>query len=209
MSNPIRVAIAGLSASPLAWANISHLPVLQHHPRYELAALITRSSDTAKATIAAHSLPSSIKVFSSTAEAAADSSIDLIVISVKMPLHHELALPALKAGKSIYVEWPLASSVAEAEVLAKAARENGTKSFVGLQDGLDPTTQTIKKLLDDGRIGDVWSSTVTFNVGNMMGNWRQVQEKNSYFVEKDAGGDALSIPAVHSEYPTISHRMTR
>lgn len=126
-----------------------------------------------------------------------------------MPLHHELALPALKAGKSIYVEWPLASSVAEAEVLAKAARENGTKSFVGLQDGLDPTTQTIKKLLDDGRIGDVWSSTVTFNVGNMMGNWRQVQEKNSYFVEKDAGGDALSIPAVHSEYPTISHRMTR
>lgn len=48
------------------------------------------------------------KAYSSAEYIAKDPDVDLVVISVKLPFHRDLALPALKAGKDVFVEWPLA-----------------------------------------------------------------------------------------------------
>src|SRR6266851_2685269 len=47
--------------------------------------------------------------------------VDLVVITVKVPFHLELAQAALAAGKHVYCEWPLARSTAEAQMLAASA----------------------------------------------------------------------------------------
>ena len=46
--------------------------------------------------------------------------------------HHALALPALKAGKSVFIEWPLAVNSTEAEELASLARSHDATTVVGV-----------------------------------------------------------------------------
>lgn len=42
-------------------------------------------------------------------------------------------MPALHAGKDVFVEWPLGASLAEAEEVTSLAKEKGVKTYVGLQ----------------------------------------------------------------------------
>jgi hypothetical protein len=63
----------------------------------------------------------------------ADPNIDLVVVGVKVPLHKQLALPALKAGKDVFVEWPLVTGEDEAQELVREAKEGGGRTIVGLQ----------------------------------------------------------------------------
>ena len=55
------------------------------------------------------------------------------------PLHKQLAIPALKAKKDVFVEWPLANGLQEAEELAALAKKQGVKTVVGLQARLAPS----------------------------------------------------------------------
>lgn len=47
-------------------------------------------------------------------------------------------MPALRAKKDIFVEWPLASSLADAEEMAALAKKQGVKTWVGLQARMQP-----------------------------------------------------------------------
>lgn len=107
--SPIRLGIIGLSADKSAWATAAHLTPLQSAPLSDLYTLIavgTSRPETAKAAAKAYGLPED-KAYSSAEAIANDPDVDMVVVSVKTPLHKELAVPALKAGKMVFVEWPL------------------------------------------------------------------------------------------------------
>lgn len=53
-------------------------------------------------------------------------------------MHKQLTLPALKAKKDVFVEWPLASNLADAEEMAALAKKQGVKTWVGLQARMQP-----------------------------------------------------------------------
>ena len=57
----------------------------------------------------------------------------------QVPLHKQLAIPALKAKKDVFVEWPLANGLQEAEELAALAKKQDVKTVVGLQARLAPS----------------------------------------------------------------------
>lgn len=93
---------------------------------------------------------------------AKDPNIDLVVCSIRVDRHFQAISPALKAGKNVFVEWPLAASLQEAEELLRLKNENGVKiAAVGLQARQAPIIGKIKELIDEGRIGKVLSSTFT------------------------------------------------
>ena len=46
-----------------------------------------------------------------------------MVVSVKVPFHHELVLAALEAGKAVLCEWPLGNGLTEATEMAALARQ--------------------------------------------------------------------------------------
>lgn len=105
----IRLGIIGLSADKSAWAAAAHVTPLQSAPLsdlYTLKAVGTSRPETAKAAAKAYGL-SEDKAYSSAEAIANDADVDMVVVSVKTPLHKELAMPALKAGKMVFVEWPL------------------------------------------------------------------------------------------------------
>jgi len=132
----INLAIVGLSGrDPPSWSSIAHLNPLRSPSLstfYHIVALCTSSPLSANAAAEKYGLAKD-KAYSSVEELAKDPDIDMVVIAVKVPLHKQLTMPILEAGKDVLVEWPLAKNLAEAEELAALAKKTGTRTMVGLQ----------------------------------------------------------------------------
>ncbi len=59
-------------------------------------------------------------------------------------MHRQLTLPALKAKKDVFVEWPLGRTLAEAEEMAALAKSMGVKTVVGLQARQAPSIRKVR-----------------------------------------------------------------
>ena len=97
--------------------------------------------------------------------AIADSQINTVVIATRHDTHAALTCEALRAGKHVFVEKPLALNVAELDQIEKAyaaaARESGVKLMVGFNRRFSPLTQKMKSLL--GGVGEPKCFVVTVN----------------------------------------------
>lgn len=86
--------------------------------------------------------------------------LDLCLIPTGLHLHASMTLRALRAGASVLVEKPLATSTDDAQAIMRLERETGRFVAVGFQDLYTDSTWVIKQQLLDGIIGKV--KTVTF-----------------------------------------------
>ncbi|MFF0988530.1 Gfo/Idh/MocA family protein [Kocuria nitroreducens] len=92
---------------------------------------------------------------------------DIHVVDICTPghLHADMAVAALKAGKHVLVEKPLANTVAEAERMvaaAAAARDRGVRSMVGFNYRRVPALALARELIADGRLGRVRQVRVSY-----------------------------------------------
>jgi predicted dehydrogenase len=143
----------------------AHLPYLIQSPHYEITALCNSSVKSAEAAIKRHSLPSSTKAYGSPEELAKDPNVDLVVCSVRVDRHYALTMPALKAGKAAFVEWPLGSNLQQAEEMLAAAKNSGSQTIVSLQSRISPYIQKVKNLVESKRVGELLSSNLTYVSG--------------------------------------------
>ncbi len=127
----------------------------------ELAAVCTRRPGSAAAAAAAYGVPG----FHDVAELAAHPDIDLISVVVKVPGHHRAVMAALDAGKHVFCEWPLGLDVAEAEEMADLADSRGVVTGVGLQGRHTPELSTLKALVEDGFVGELFSVDMRWLTG--------------------------------------------
>jgi predicted dehydrogenase len=88
----------------------------------------------------------------------ARDDVDVVDICTPGDSHAEIAVAALAAGKHVICEKPLANSVAEAEQMtaaADAAYAGGVRAMVGFTYRRVPAIALARRLVQDGRIGDV------------------------------------------------------
>ena len=85
-----------------------------------------------------------------------DQSIDAVLIATPISTHFDLASRALRAGKHVFVEKPLASSAAEAGELVDIAGETERMLMCGHTFLYSPPVRSVKRLLDEGEVGDVY-----------------------------------------------------
>ncbi|KAF4832384.1 Galactose/lactose metabolism regulatory protein GAL80 [Colletotrichum tropicale] len=196
---PIRVGIIGLSASAkTAWASRAHLPYLLSplgHSKYQITALLNSSVDAANRAIKAYDLPAETKAYGNPEDLAGDPNVDLVVVSVRVDLHHDTALPSVKADKDVYIEWPLAQDAKHAKVLADAAKNAGGETLVGIQGRTVPLYHKIGDLLREGRIGKVLSSEVKAAGGLI--DRAVVPVDLKYFTDMSIGGNIFTIGFGH------------
>ena len=91
-------------------------------------------------------------------EVVARDDIGLVDICTPGDTHSEIAVAALRAGKHVLCEKPLANTVAEAEKMTAAATEaadHGVRSTVGFNYRRVPALALARNLVADGRIGVV------------------------------------------------------
>ncbi|MFN4243930.1 MAG: Gfo/Idh/MocA family protein [Tepidisphaerales bacterium] len=95
----------------------------------------------------------------------ADPAVDVVVIATRSDAHAPLAEAALRAGKHVVVEKPMAVNLAEADRLIRAATElgsdpasgrvNGPQLLVRLSKRFDPTFRKAEQTLAAGELGKV------------------------------------------------------
>lgn len=120
--------------------------------------------------------------------------VQLVIICTPHNLHHPMVTRALKAGKHVICEKPIAVSVAESDEMIECARECGKKLFVGLNMRYDPRNQAIAQLMQDGQLGKVFLARV-----NYMGyEVKRFEDPNNWKGDlKRAGGGVLLDGGYH------------
>jgi predicted dehydrogenase len=83
---------------------------------------------------------------------------DIHLIDVASPgfMHKEIVIAALEAGKHVLCEKPLANTLDEAGEMLAAARKAGTIAMVNFNYRRVPAVQLAKRLIDEGRIGEIY-----------------------------------------------------
>jgi predicted dehydrogenase len=161
MAAKIRVGIVGATVTPggSGWGANAHVPALQSLPEYELKAVCTAHPETARASAAAFGAELAFHNFD---DMLASPDVDLVVVVVRVPGHHDLVMKALDSGKSVFCEWPLGRTVAEAEAMANLAAKRSLRTVVGLQARSDPTLMYARELVEQGHIGDLLSVNFSY-----------------------------------------------
>jgi len=86
----------------------------------------------------------------------ADPEVDAVVISAPARDHHALGTAALRAGKHVYVEKPLALTLADARDLERSAQDAGRILMTGHLLLYHPAVLLLKDLIDRGELGDIY-----------------------------------------------------
>ncbi len=99
-----------------------------------------------------------------------NSSIEAIVISATPEsTHYPMARDALKAGKHVFLEKPIAIELAEADELIALARQKNLKFTIGYSQRFNPKYAYVKKALSDGVIGRAVSVLVSRHITRSLG----------------------------------------
>ena len=91
-----------------------------------------------------------------------DDSVDAVYVLTNMESHCDLAVKAMDAGKPVYIEKPVASSVAELRIIEECAKANGVACMLGHNYIYEPGVHRIKTMIDDGALGDVSAHVLGF-----------------------------------------------
>ncbi|MFD1954341.1 Gfo/Idh/MocA family protein [Paenibacillus thailandensis] len=92
----------------------------------------------------------------------ARDDIDLIDINAPSDAHKQIAIAAAEAGKHLFCEKPLALSLADAREMLDAAERAGVKHMIGFNYRFAPAVQLAKKLIAEGRIGQIYHIRAVF-----------------------------------------------
>jgi predicted dehydrogenase len=154
--DPIRVGLVGASARG-GWAKDSHIRALKALSDFELAAVATRNAESAREAAQAFGAKAS---FGDYRDLVVSDSIDLVVVSIKVPDHLAVVEAALAAGKHVLSEWALGRNTEEADRMAQAARIAGVRTAIGLQGRASPAVRRAAELVRDGAIGRPLSASI-------------------------------------------------
>lgn len=83
----------------------------------------------------------------------ADSSVDIVNICTESGYHAPIAINAMRAGKHVLVEKPMAMSLAEADLMIRTAKEMNVKLGVVHQNRFNPPVKRLRGALETGRFG--------------------------------------------------------
>ena len=99
-------------------------------------------------------------------EVLADESLDAVIIATPVSRHYPMAAAALRAGKHVFVEKPLAGSAVEAADLIDLAQSEGLVLMPGHTFLYSPPVLMIKSLIESGELGEIYFiSTSRVNLG--------------------------------------------
>ncbi|MBU0639637.1 MAG: Gfo/Idh/MocA family oxidoreductase [Planctomycetes bacterium] len=101
-----------------------------------------------------------IRSYAAVDELLADKAVHAVAVTVPTPLHAELTVRALHAGKHVLCEKPMALTLADCDRMIAAATDTGRTLMVAQCIRFWPQYETIKRLVDEGQIGPVRFATL-------------------------------------------------
>jgi NADPH:quinone reductase-like Zn-dependent oxidoreductase/predicted dehydrogenase len=187
---PIGVGIIGASPSG-GWAAATHVPALRALPRYDLRAVATNRPESARRAAAEWD----VEAFHDPRQLIAHPGVDLVVVAVKVPDHHDLVAQAVAAGKMVFSEWPLGIDLPQAEDLTAMAAAAGVPTVIGLQARFDPVVAHVRDLIRQGYLGRVLATNL---VGSGQAWGPVIDPSRAYAFDAANGVTPLSVSVGHA-----------
>lgn len=151
MSNPLKAGLIGCGS--LSQRGIlPHLAQSDARERVELVAVCDTVEARARETAAQYNVP---KFYTNPDTLINDPEVELVLVITPIPYHFPNALAALQAGKHVYVQKAMTTSLAEAEALLEARDQAGVKLAAAPGFDLFPTTGQMRQLVAEGVLGRV------------------------------------------------------
>ena len=174
-------------------AQVRHIPEYAAHPQARLAGYYDLNQERAQALAAQWGG----QAYPTWEALLADPAIDAVSICAANTAHAELTIAALRAGKHVLCEKPMATTLADCEAMAAAARESGRFLMIGQNQRLTKAHQKARQLVADGVLGDILTFRTTFGHGGPE-TWSVDPGKNTWFFDKSkAAMGAMADLGIH------------
>jgi predicted dehydrogenase len=145
-----------------------HIPNLVSLPDCDLVAIAELREKLAQKVQARYRIP---RLYADHMALARDPDIEAVGVSAHFGLQGEIAIDLLRAGKHVFMEKPMAVSIAQAERILSAVQDSGRRLMVGYMKRYDAgnelVKQTVEQFLSTGELGSI---TYARNHG-FCGNW--------------------------------------
>jgi len=133
-----------------AWAEFAHLPGYKRDARCELVAIADPQIERAREFAARFEIPNA---YDSHEELIARKDIDMVDVCTPSATHFELSWAALRAGKHVLCEKPVAYDYKDTLRAAELAKQMGVKTKLGFTFRYSPAMRYMKELIDQGFVG--------------------------------------------------------
>lgn len=122
------------------------------NPRVRVLTVCEARADRREEVAATHA---GVRVTARFEDVLTSPDVEAVVLAVDTPQHHEFALAALRAGKHVFVEKPMARSAVEARELVAEAEAHDLTLMVGHLLLFHPAFCYVEELIRAGELGDV------------------------------------------------------
>ncbi|MDR0912442.1 MAG: Gfo/Idh/MocA family oxidoreductase [Methanobrevibacter sp.] len=146
----VKVAVIGVGAM-----GKNHVRVYSKMEDVDLVAVSDVSKDLLDLTVKKYN----VEGFLNYEEMFESSDIDAVSVCVPTTFHHDVVMSAIKYGKHVLVEKPIAFTLNEAEEMVKAAKDKGVILSTGHVERFNPAIQKAKTLIESDVIGDIVSAS--------------------------------------------------
>ena len=137
------------------------------------------------------------KAYATYEELLADPEIEAVSVCAANHVHAEITIAALKAGKHVLCEKPMAVTLEECEAMVAAAKESGKYLMIGQNQRLAKAHAKAKELIEQGAIGKVLTFRTIFGHGGPE-TWSIDPGSNVWFFDKTkAAMGAMADLGIH------------
>ena len=172
-------------------ANGKHLPSLKAINRADIVAFCDIIPEKAEKAAKEYGTPDA-KVYTDYKELLKDESIDVCYVLTPNRSHAPISIDAMKAGKHVMCEKPMAKTAADARAMVETAKETGKKLTIGYQHRHKAESQYVKSVIERGDLGEIYYSKALAIRRRGTPNW------GVFLNEYEQGGGPLIDIGTHS-----------
>jgi UDP-N-acetylglucosamine 3-dehydrogenase len=210
----LRIGVIGLG-----WFGEIHCETIVGVPNLELAALCTRRPDR----LAEQSKKFGVKKsYRDYREMLADKDIDAVSIVTMWDQHTDPAIAALKAGKHVFLEKPMASTVADCSKIIEATKKAKGILQIGHICRFNPRYRMARQAIEAGRIGKIvalssrrnipaaWTPEILNKIGPIVGDAIHDTDLMLWFTgDRVVSAYAQTVSVRGLKFPDIGQTMYR
>ena len=160
-------------------AQVRHIPEYAANPDCQLVGFFNPTKSRAEDMAAKYGG----LAYDTAEELLANPEIDAVSVCAANYAHAALSIQALKAGKHVLCEKPMATTLADCEAMVECAKKNGKFLMIGHNQRLAKAHMEAKRLIDTGLIGDIITFRTSFGHGGPE-TWAIKPGKDTWFFDK-------------------------
>jgi predicted dehydrogenase len=155
-----------------------HLPETRDNPEAEVAAVCDVVKERAEEMAEKYNC----KAYTDYKDLIADKDIDAVIVAATNTTHAEMTIAALKAGKDVLCEKPMATNLQDAQEMIDTAEKTGRKLMIAHNQRLEAANQKAKEIIQSGKLGKVLTFRSVF--GHPGCEYWAIEGEDTWFFKK-------------------------